>query len=88
VVNTQGRIVTNAYHETTVPGIWALGDITSPHQLKHTANAEARTVAYNVAHPMMQRRSNDFAMPHAVFASPRVASVGLTEREVQEQGVP
>jgi mycothione reductase len=87
-VNTQGRIVTNAYHETNVPGIWALGDITSPHQLKHAANAEARTVAYNVAHPTMQRRSNDFAMPHAVFASPQVASVGLTEPEVQEQGLP
>src|SRR5262249_48381169 len=36
----------------------------------------------------MQRRSNDFAMPHAVFASPQVASVGLTERQVQEQGLP
>jgi len=87
-VNTQGRIVTNAYHETTVPGLWALGDIASPYQLKHAANAEARTVAYNVAHPTMQRRGDDFAMPHAVFASPQVASVGLTEREVQVQGLP
>ena len=70
-VDAQGRVVTNAYHETNVSGIWALGDIASPHQLKHAANAEARTVAYNVAHPTMQRRSNDFAMPHAVFASRR-----------------
>ena len=45
-------------------------------------------MAYNVAHPTRQRRSNDFAMPHAVFASPQVASVGLTERQVQEQGLP
>ena len=44
-VDAQGRVVTNAYHETNVPGIWALGDIASPHQLKHAANAEARTVA-------------------------------------------
>ena len=87
-VDAQGRIVTNASHETTVPGIWAFGDIASPHQLKHAANAEARTVAYNVAHPTTQRRSHDFAMPHAVFASPQVASVGLTEREAQAQGVP
>jgi mycothione reductase len=87
-VGTQGRVVTNAYHETNVPGIWALGDIASPHQLKHAANAEARTVAYNVVHPTMQRRNNDFAMPHAVFASPQVASVGLTERQVQEKGLP
>ena len=87
-VDAQGRVVTNAFHETTVPGIWALGDIASPHQLKHAANAEARTVAYNVAHPTTQRRSNDVAMPHAVFASPQVASVGFTEREVQAHGVP
>jgi len=87
-VDAQGRVVTNVYHETNVPGIWALGDITSPHQLKHAANAEARTVAYNVAHPTTPRRSNDFAMPHAVFASPQVASVGLTEQQAQAQGGP
>ena len=87
-VDAQGRVVTNAYHETTVPGIWALGDIASRYQLKHAANAEARTVAYNVAHPTSQRRRDDFAMPHAVFAGPQVASVGLTEREVQAQGWP
>ena len=87
-VDAQGRVVTNAYHETTVPGIWALGDIASRYQLKHAANAEARTVAYNVAHPTSQRRRDDFAMPHAVFAGPQVASVGLTEREVHAQGWP
>lgn len=87
-VNAEGRIVTNAFYETSVPGIWALGDITNPHQLKHAANADARVVAYNVAHPTSQRRGNDYAMPHAVFASPQVASVGLSERQAQEQGLP
>lgn len=87
-VNAQGRVVTNAFYETNVPGIWALGDITNPHQLKHAANADARVVAYNVAHPTTPRRGNDTAMPHAVFASPQVASVGLSEREVQAQGWP
>jgi mycothione reductase len=87
-VNTQGRIVTNAYYETNVPGIWALGDITNPHQLKHAANADARIVAYNVAHPTAPRRGNDTAMPHAVFSFPQVASVGLSERAVQERGWP
>lgn len=86
-LNAQHRIVTNAFYETTVPGIWALGDITNPHQLKHAANADARVVAYNVAHPTSQRRGNDSAMPHAVFSSPQIASVGLSERQAQEQGV-
>jgi mycothione reductase len=87
-VDEQGRVVTNAYYETTMPGIWSLGDIDSPYQLKHAANAEARIVAYNVAHPDMPRQGNDYAMPHAVFAFPQVASVGLTERAAQEQSMP
>jgi mycothione reductase len=87
-VDEQGRVVTNAYYETTAPGIWALGDMDSPYQLKHAANSEARIVAYNVAHPDTPRQGNDYAMPHAVFASPQVASVGVTEREAQQQGMP
>ncbi|MBM3222509.1 MAG: mycothione reductase [Candidatus Tectomicrobia bacterium] len=87
-VNAQGRIVTNAHYETNIPGIWALGDITNPHQLKHAANADARIVAYNIAHPDSPQRGNDSAMPHAVFSSPQVASVGLSEREVQATGWP
>jgi mycothione reductase len=87
-VDPQGRVVTNASYETTVPGIWALGDLESPYQLKHAANSAARIVAYNIAHPDNQRQGNDFAIPHAVFGSPQVASVGLTEREVQAQGIP
>lgn len=87
-VDGQGRIVTNEYYETNVPGIWALGDISNPHQLKHAANADARVVAYNVAHPATPRQRDDYAMPHAVFASPQVASVGLTELQVRAQGLP
>ncbi len=87
-IDNQGRVVTNASYETTAPGIWALGDLESPYQLKHAANSEARIVAHNLAHPDKQRQGSDFAMPHAVFSSPQVASVGLTEREAQAQGIP
>lgn len=87
-LNQEGQVVTNEYHETSVPGIWALGDINNPHLLKHAANADARVVAHNVVHPDHPRRCNDYAMPHAIFASPQVAGVGLTEREAQDKGVP
>lgn len=43
-----GRIVVNAYGETTAPGVWALGDVSSPYQLKHVANHEAKVVKHNV----------------------------------------
>lgn len=43
-----GRIRVNEYGETTAPGVWALGDISSPYQLKHVANHEGKVVKHNV----------------------------------------
>ena len=87
-VDSGGQIVTNAYCETSVPGIWALGDIMSPYPLKHIANLEARTIAYNLVHPDDQQAVNYEATPHAVFTSPQIASAGLTERQAKAQGLP
>ena len=46
-----GRIQVDQYGRTAAAGIWSLGDASSPFQLKHVANAEARTLAHNLAHP-------------------------------------
>lgn len=43
--------------------LWALGDIMSPYPLKHMANMEARTTAYNVLHPEDQRSASYEATP-------------------------
>jgi mycothione reductase len=83
-----GYVVTDEYGRTTAAGIWALGDICNPHQLKHVANAEARAVAHNLAHPTDLRPLALGPVPHAVFASPQVASVGLTEQALQAGGRP
>lgn len=87
-VDAAGRVVSNEYGETNVSGIWALGDVTSPYQLKHTANMDARICAYNIVHPHAQRPVQYQAIPHAIFASPQVASVGLTEREARTKHLP
>ena len=39
------------YNGSPVPGVFALGDVSSPFQLKHVANHEARTVQHNLSHP-------------------------------------
>lgn len=83
-----GYVSTDEYMRTNVDGVWALGDITNPVQLKHTANAEARVVAHNLAHPDDLRAVDLGYTPHAVFGHPQVASVGLTERDVHEQAIP
>ncbi|GHD05057.1 mycothione reductase [Zhihengliuella salsuginis] len=69
-----------------VPGVWALGDICSPYQLKHVANHEQRVVQHNLAEPELVTADHRF-VPHAVFSSPQVASVGLTEVEAVERGL-
>ncbi|NKE35094.1 dihydrolipoyl dehydrogenase [Natronococcus sp. JC468] len=69
--------------ETSVDGIWALGDVLGDEPYKHAADYEARIVATNVLETV--ERTVDYgAMPHAIFTSPRVASVGRTEAELEE----
>jgi len=87
-VDDRGFVKTDEYLETDVPGIWALGDIVGRYLLKHSANLEAAYVAYNIFNPDSKVAVDYHAMPQAVFASPQVGSVGLTEREAAEQGIP
>ena len=67
--------------------MWSLGDASSPFQLKHVANHEARIVAHNLAHPDDLQSFTHTAVPAAVFTHPQIASVGLTEEEAREQGL-
>ena len=75
------------YLETGVPGIWALGDIVGKNLLKHSANLEAAYVANNIFNPDGKVAVNYRAVPHAIFASPQVGGVGLTEQAARESGI-
>ncbi|MFW6187899.1 MAG: mycothione reductase [Actinomycetota bacterium] len=72
---------------TPVEGVWALGDISSPYQLKHVANAEARTVQHNLLHPEDLRATDHRFVPSAVFTSPQIASVGMSQAEAEQWAV-
>ncbi len=85
-VHDDGRIVVDEFQRTTAEGVWALGDVSSPHALKHVANHEARVVGHNLAHPDDLRRTNHHAVPWAVFTDPQIAAVGMTEAQVRETG--
>jgi mycothione reductase len=87
-VDREGRVVVDAYQQTTVDGIYALGDVTNPHQLKHVANHEARVVKHNLLNPDDRIEADHRFVPHAVFSSPQIASVGVTEEQAQERGIP
>ena len=85
-VREDGRVVVDEYGRTSAEGVWALGDVSSPHQLKHVANHEARVVAHNLAHPERLRAVNHEGVPAAVFTHPQIAAVGLTEAEARAAG--
>ena len=85
-LDADGFVHTDVTLETSVPGIYALGDIRTPLMLKHLANHEARVVQHNLLHPSEPIRVSEDAVPHAVFGSPQVAAVGLTEDEARATG--
>ena len=85
-LHDDGRVVVDEHGRTTAEGVWALGDVSSEHQLKHVANHEARVVAHNLAHPDDLRSFDHRFIPAAVFTHPQIASVGLTEAEARAGG--
>jgi mycothione reductase len=64
-------------------GVWALGDCSSAFELKHVANAEARTIAHNLAHPDEMRPFPHDWVPSAVFSDPQIASVGARSQDLE-----
>jgi len=77
-----GHIVVDDYGRAA-PGIWALGDVSSPFELKHVANAEARTVSHNLSHPDDLRVLPHEWVPSAVFTEPEIASVGARSQDLE-----
>jgi mycothione reductase len=84
--HTDGGVTVDAHGRTNVEGVWALGDVSSAYQLKHVANHEARVVAHNLAHPDDLRSFDHRYVPSAVFTSPQIASVGMTQEQLSAQG--
>ncbi|AZA13840.1 mycothione reductase [Corynebacterium choanae] len=80
------RIVVDEFGRTSADGVWALGDVSSPYQLKHVANAETRAVVHNLRHPDDLQPMPHDAVPAAVFTHPEIAWVGMTEQQAVEAG--
>ena len=77
-----GRIWVDQYGRTSAEGIWSLGDVSTPYPLKHVANAEARTLAHNLAFPDDLRPYPHDWVPAAVFTDPEIATVGAREQDL------
>jgi dihydrolipoamide dehydrogenase len=80
----RGKIVVNDHLQTSVRGVYAIGDVTDIRQLAHFASAQGKAAVEIIAgHPA---QTNWRAVPAATFTSPEIASVGITEREAKAEG--
>ncbi|WP_343599439.1 mycothione reductase [Mycobacterium sp.] len=84
------RVAVDEYQRTSARGVFALGDVSSPYQLKHVANHEARVVAHNLLCDWddtdAMAATDHRYVPAAVFTDPQVACVGLTENKAVALG--
>lgn len=83
-VEGRGKIVVNDRLQTTVPNIYAIGDVTDIKQLAHFASAQGKSAAEIIAGHAAQ--TNWRAVPAATFTHPEIASVGMTESEAKTEG--
>ncbi|BCV23460.1 dihydrolipoyl dehydrogenase [Gelria sp. Kuro-4] len=81
----RGRIVVDEYLETSLPGVYAAGDAIGGTMLAHVGFYEGEVAVEN-ALGGKKRRVDYKAVPSAVYTSPEVAGVGLTEDEARKQG--
>ena len=78
------KIPVNEHLETTVPGIYAIGDVVRGAMLAHKAEDEGTFVAERIAGQKPHINYN--LIPGVVYTWPEVASVGYTEEQLKEQG--
>lgn len=81
----KGAIVVNEHMETSVPSVYAAGDIVGGRLLAHLAFAQGKVAAENTLG--MKSRINENAVPACVYTSPEVASVGLSEAAAVRKGI-
>jgi dihydrolipoamide dehydrogenase len=78
-----GDIEVNDSMQTSIPGIYAIGDITGKWQLAHVASSQGIVAAANIAGN--DAKMNYDAVPNCVFTSPPIAYVGLDEKKAIEK---
>jgi len=84
-VDNRGRVEINDHFETSVPGIYAIGDVVRGAMLAHKAEDEGVVCAEIIAG--QSGHINYDAIPGVVYTFPEVASVGKTEEQLKEAGV-
>jgi len=79
------KILVNDYYQTNIPGYYAIGDVTPGQALAHVASAEGILCVEKIAG--LHVEPLDYGnVPGCTYATPEIASVGLTEKQAKEKG--
>ena len=83
-----GFVEIDDFMRTSVPNIYAIGDLTGKLNLAHVASAMGIVAAEHIAaHPTVGITPDDYLfMPRCTYCQPQVASMGLTEAQAKERG--
>lgn len=84
IVYDKKGIKVDAYLETNVPNVYAIGDVNGKYQLAHLASAEGITAVENIAGK--KSSINYKLVPSCIYSFPELAAVGMTEAEAKEEG--
>jgi dihydrolipoamide dehydrogenase len=83
----KGRILTNEYLRTNIPGIYAAGDCTGKTMLAHFAAYQGYLAAENIANPSCLKKADNNNIPNCIFTDPEIASVSLNEEKAKTKRV-
>jgi len=85
IVTDRDKILVNDWYQTNIPGYYAIGDVTPGPALAHVASAEGITCVEKIAG--LHTEAIDYGnIPGCTYATPEIASVGLTEEKAKEAG--
>ena len=85
IATDRDKILVNEWYQTNIPGIYAIGDVVPGPALAHVASAEGITCVEKIAGAHTE--AVDYGnIPGCTYATPEIASVGLTEAKAKEQG--
>ncbi|PQJ78890.1 dihydrolipoyl dehydrogenase [Polaribacter porphyrae] len=85
IITDRDKILVNDYYQTNIPGYFAIGDVTPGPALAHVASAEGITCVEKLAG--LHTEPIDYGnIPGCTYATPEIASVGMTEEKAKEAG--
>jgi len=88
-LNPNKTIRVNEKLQTSIPNIYACGDVAGPYQFTHTASHQAWYATVNALFGKFKSFKVDYSViPWATFTDPEVARVGLNEQDAKEKGIP